>query len=119
MTTSINYRVTGHITFKGEQPKFCGDEILHISVRDSLRYDIPCIELGSKTILLYRGQQLPIYYQCYYEPNKAHMKFEELKTIPGGVTLSAQIERNDQLLYVNNTDIPLAEYKDIPLVKFE
>ncbi|CAF3583860.1 unnamed protein product [Rotaria sordida] len=119
MATLTRYQIHGQITIKGEQPKFHGDEILYISIRDSLRHDVPCIELGSKTIYLYQEQSLPIDYQCLYDPYKAHMKFSELKTIPGGITLSAHIERNDKLLYINNTDIPLADNINIQLVKVE
>ena len=119
MATPIKFQVRGQIKIKNEQPNFHGDEILYISVRDSLRHDVPCIELGSKSLHLYRGQSLPIDYQCSYEPNRAHMKFEEIKTIPGGVTLSARIERNEQLLYINDTDVPLADNIDIELVKVE
>ncbi len=119
MATSIKNRVHGQIKLKGEQANFRGDEILYISVRDTLRYDADCIVLGSTTIRLQKGQQLPINYQCLYDPNKAHMKFEQIKTIPGGITLSASIERNEQLLYKNDTDLPLAEEVDIELVKVE
>ncbi|CAF1300788.1 unnamed protein product [Rotaria sp. Silwood1] len=119
MATLIRYEVRGRITIKGEQPKFNGDEILYVSVRDSLRHDVPCIELGSQTIRLYRGQSLPIHYQFLYDPYKAHMKFSELKSIPGGITLSAGIERNENLLYINDTDISLADNIDIQLVKVE
>jgi uncharacterized lipoprotein YbaY len=115
MSTSVN----GQIKIKGEKPFFYGDEILYVSVRDSLRHDVECIELGSTTIRLNRGQSMPIDYQCFYDPNKAHMKFNEIKTIPGGITLAARIERNEQLLYVNDTDIPLTDYIDIQLVKVE
>ncbi|CAF2814806.1 unnamed protein product [Rotaria sp. Silwood2] len=119
MATLIRYEVHGRITIKGEQPKFYGDEILYISVRDSLRHDAPCIELGSQTIRLYREQSIPIDYQCLYDPYRAHMKFSEIKTIPGGITLSARIERNEKLLYINDTDIPLVDNIDIQLVKVE
>jgi uncharacterized lipoprotein YbaY len=119
MATTIKNRVHGQITIKGEQPNLRGDEILYISVRDSLRHDMECIELGSQTIQLKRGQVFPIDYRCLYDPKKAHMKFEEIKPIPGGITLSARIERNEQLLYINDTDIPLADDIDIQLVKIE
>jgi uncharacterized lipoprotein YbaY len=119
MATSIKNRVHGQIKIKGEPAHFQGDETLYISVRDTLRYDAECIELGSINIPLYPGQKMPINYQCSYDPNKAHMKFEEIKTIPGGITLSATIERNEQLLYANDTDLPLAEEVDIVLVKIE
>jgi uncharacterized lipoprotein YbaY len=119
MATSIKNHVHGQIKIKGEQPNFHGDEILYISVRDTLRYDADCIELGSTNIHLQKGQQMPINYRCSYDPNKAHMKFEQIKTIPGGITLSATIERNEQLLYTNDTDLPLAEQVDIELVKVE
>jgi uncharacterized lipoprotein YbaY len=119
MATLTKNRVHGQIKIKGEQPNFHGDEILHVSVRDTLRHDAECIELGSTNIYLYKEQKLPINYQCSYDPNKAHMKFEELKTIPGGITLSASIERKEQLLYTNDTDLPLAEEVDIELVKVE
>lgn len=119
MATSTQHRVHGQIKIKGEQANFRGDEILYISVRDTLRHDAECIELGSTNIRLRKGQQLPVNYQCSYDPNKAHMKFEQIKTIPGGITLSASIERNEQLLYTNDTDLPLAEEVDIELVKVE
>jgi uncharacterized lipoprotein YbaY len=119
MATSANNQVHGQIKIKGEKPFFQGDEILYVSVRDSLRHDIECIELGSTTIHLDKGQSIPIDYRCFYDPDKAHMKFKEIKTIPGGITLAARIERNDQLLYVNDTDISLADYIDIQLVKVE
>ena len=119
MATSIKNRVHGQVKIKGEQANFHGDEILYISVRDTLRYDADCIVLGSINIPLQKGQQMPINYQCSYDPNKAHMKFEQIKTIPGGITLSASIERNDKLLYANDTDLPLAEEIDIELVKVE
>jgi hypothetical protein len=111
--------VYGEIKIKGIQPIFHGDEILYISVRDSLRHDVDCIELGSKMIFLKKEQLLPIDYQLFYSPYRAHMKFDEIKTIPGGITLSARIERYDQLLYINNTSIPLAKHVDIQLVKIE
>jgi uncharacterized lipoprotein YbaY len=113
------YRIHGQIKIKGKQPNFHGDEILYISVRDSLRHDAECIELGSKTIRLYRGQSVPVDYQFFYDPKKAHMKFEEIRTIPGGVTLVARIERNEELLYINDTGIPLANNVDIDLVEVE
>jgi uncharacterized lipoprotein YbaY len=119
MATSIKNRVHGQIKIKGEQTNFHGDEILYISVRDTLRYDAECIVLGSTSICLEKGQKFPIDYRCLYDPNKAHMKFEQIKTIPGGITLSASIERNEQLLYRNDTDLPLAEEVDIELVKVE
>ncbi|CAF0769178.1 unnamed protein product [Adineta steineri] len=119
MATPLKNQVHGQITIKGEQANFHGDEILYISVRDSLRHDAECIELGSISINLYNGQRLPIYYQCSYEPKRAHMNFDQIKSIPGGITLSASIERNDKLLYVNDTDISLAEDVDIELVKVE
>ena len=119
MAAYIKHQVHGQIKIKGEQPFFHGDEILYISVRDSLRHDVECIELGSKTIRLYRKQFLPIDYQCLYDPYRAHMKFEQIKTIPGGITLSARIERYEQLLYVNDTNIPLAHKIDIQLVKVD
>jgi uncharacterized lipoprotein YbaY len=119
MSTSIKNRVHGQIKIKGEQANFNGDEILYVSVRDTLRHDAECIELGSTNISLHKGQQMPITYQCSYDPNKAHMKFEQIKTIPGGITLSASIERNEQLLYANDTDLPLAEEVNIQLVKIE
>lgn len=119
MATTIKNRVHGQIKIKGEQANFRGDEILYISVRDTLRHDADCIELGSTAIYLEKGQRMPINYQCSYDPNKAHMKFEQIKTIPGGITLSASIERDKQLLYTNDTDFPLAEEVDIELVKVE
>ncbi len=119
MTTTIKTRVHGQIKIKGEQANFHGDEILYVSVRDTLRHDAECIELGSVKIHLQKGQKMPINYQCSYDPNKAHMNFQQIKTIPGGVTLSASIERNEQLLYTNYTDLPLAEEVDIELVKIE
>jgi uncharacterized lipoprotein YbaY len=119
MARSIRYLVHGQIKIKSEQPYFYGDEILYISVRDSLQHDIDCIELGSKTLYLRKGQLLPINYQCFYDPYKAHMKFKELITIPGGITLSARIERNEQLLYINDTNVSLGNHVDIQLVKIE
>ncbi|CAF0722380.1 unnamed protein product [Rotaria sordida] len=119
MATFITNSVHGQIKIKGEQPNFHGDEILDMSVRDTLRYDAECIVLGSTNILLNKGQQMPIKYQCFYDPDKAHMKFEQIKSIPGGITLSASIERNGQLLYANNTDLPLAKEVNIELVKIE
>lgn len=119
MATTIKHEVHGQIRIKGDPVKFQGDELLHVSVRDTLRYDAECIELGSRTIRLTQDQTMPMNYRCYYDPRKAHMKFEEIKTIPGGITLTAYIERNDQLLYANNTDLPLADQVDIDLVKLE
>jgi uncharacterized lipoprotein YbaY len=119
MATSLKNLVHGQIKIKGEQPNFYGDEILYISVRDSLRHDRECIELGSRTIYLKKRQLFPIDYLCFYDPYKAHMKFNEIIKIPGGITLSARIERNDQLLYINNTDTALADNIDILLVKVE
>jgi len=119
MSASIRNLVHGEIRIKGIQPNFRGDEILYVSVRDSLRHDIECIELGSKIIFLRRGELFPIDYQLFYDPYRAHMKFEEIKTIPGGITLSARIERNGQLLYINNSGISLANHVDIQLVKIE
>jgi hypothetical protein len=98
MTTTIKTRVHGQIKIKGEQANFHGDEILYVSVRDTLRHDAECIELGSVKIHLQKGQKMPINYQCSYDPN---------------------IERNEQLLYTNDTDLPLAEEVDIELVKIE
>jgi len=119
MTTTIKNRVHGQINIRDEQPNFHGDEILYIGVRDTLRHDAECIELGSVKIRLQKGQKMPINYQCSYDPYKARMNFQQIKTIPGGITLLASIERNDQLLYTNNTDLPLAEEVDIQLVKIE
>ncbi|CAF2392824.1 unnamed protein product [Rotaria sp. Silwood2] len=119
MATFVTNNVHGQIKIKGEQVDFNGDEILDVSVRDTLRYDAECIILGSTNIRLHKEQQMPIKYQCYYDPNKAHMKFEQIKSIPGGITLSASIERNGQLLYANDTDLPLAEEVNIELVKIE
>ncbi|CAF0779954.1 unnamed protein product [Adineta ricciae] len=119
MANPLNNRVYGQVTIKNEHDNFRGDETLYISVRDSLRHDAECIELGSTTIQLRQGQRMPINYQCTFDPNKAHMKFEQIKSIPGGITLSASIERKDQLLYVNDTNLPLADEVDIQLVKVE
>jgi len=119
MATPLKNRVHGQVIIKGEQANFHGDEILYISVRDTLRHDAECIELGSTNIRLHKGQQMPIDYQFAYEPNKAHMKFDQIKSIPGGITLSASIECNDKLLYINATDLSLAEEVDIELVKAE
>ncbi|UJR35380.1 hypothetical protein I4U23_028137 [Adineta vaga] len=119
MANPPHNRVHGQITIKDEQENFQGNEILYISVRDSLRHDVECIELGSTTIHLRQGQQMPIQYQCIFDPSKAHMKFEQIKSIPGGITLSASIERNDKLLYINDTNIPLDDEIDIELVKVE
>ena len=119
MATSIKNLVHGQIKLRDEQANFQGDEILYVFIRDTLRHDADCIELGSTNIRLHKGQQMPINYQCLYDPNKAHMKFEQIKSIPGGITLSASIERNEQLLYVNNTDLSLAEEVNIELVKIE
>ncbi|CAF3232158.1 unnamed protein product [Rotaria socialis] len=119
MATPVKNSVHGQIKIKGEKAYFRGDEILCISVRDTLRYDAECIVLGSITIRLEQGHKMPIIYRCLYDPKKAHMEFDQIKSIPGGITLSATIERNDQLLYANNTDLPLAEEVDIELVKIE
>ena len=119
MSDPTKYRVHGQVTLKGAPVQFRGDEILYIFVRDTLRYDAECIELGSTSISLRKGQAMPVTYQCSYDPDKAHMRFEEIKTIPGGVTLSASIERNGQLLYKNDTDLPLAEQVNIQLVAIE
>lgn len=119
MTTSILNSVHGQIKIKGEQPKFDGNEILYVCVRDTLRYDADCIELGSTNIPLTKEQRMPIHYQCFYDPTKAHMNFQQIKSIPGGITLSASIERNDELLYANDTDHPLADEVNIQLVKIE
>lgn len=119
MATSIKYEVHGQIKIQGAPAKFRGNETLHVCVRDTLRYDVECVELGSRTIRLTPGQAMPMNYRCYYDPSKAHMKFEQIKTIPGGITLSAYIERDEQLLYTNITDLSLAERVDIDLVKIE
>lgn len=119
MATSVKHEVHGQIRIKGGPVKFRGDETLFVSVRDTLRYDAECIELGTRSINLTPGQTLPMYYRCYYDPNKAHMKFEQIKTIPGGITLSAFIERDEKLLYVNTTDLSLADCVDIELVPIE
>jgi len=119
MAAMIKNQVQGQIMIKDEQPSFRGDEILYIFVRDSLRHEMDCIELGSKIIRLSQGQSTPINFQILYNPNNAHMKFEEIKTIPGGVTLAATIERNENILYINNTNIALGENIDINLVKSE
>lgn len=119
MTTSIENRIQGQIQIKDEHPNLQGNEILYISIRDSLRHDAECIELGSQTIDLNKDQQFPMEYHCSYDPTKTHMKFEEMKTIPGGITVSATIERNDQILFINETDLPLADHIDIQLVKVE
>lgn len=115
----MKYSVHGQIKIKGLQPYFYGDEILYISIRDSLRHELPCIELGSRIINLYRGQRLPIDFRCFYDPDKARMKFAELKTIPGGITISVHIERNEQLLYVNERDLGLTDYANIQLVEVD
>ncbi|UJR10512.1 hypothetical protein I4U23_014715 [Adineta vaga] len=119
MALRIKNQVYGQIFIKDDHPTFTGDEMLYIFVRDSLRHETDCIELGSKTIQLHRGQSMPILFQCLYNPNQAHMKFNEIKTIPGGVTLAATIERNDEILYINSTDIPLNDNIDIQLIKNE
>lgn len=119
MALRLKNQVYGQILIKDDQPSFTGDEILYIFVRDSLQHDVDCIELGSKTIQLRPGQAMPIYFQCAYNPNQAHMNFEEMKVIPGSLTLSATIERNDEILYINNTDTPLLDRIDIHLVKHE
>jgi uncharacterized lipoprotein YbaY len=119
MATSNKNRLHGQIAIKGELPHFHGDEILHISVRDTLRHDAECIEMGYTNIRLRAGQQMPINYECSFDPDKAHMKFDQIKSIPGGVTLSARIERNEQLLYINDTSLSLADKVDIELVKVE
>lgn len=119
MTLAGKYSVHGQVKLKDQTETFNGDEILFIAVRDSLRYDAECIELGLRTINLEKGQKAPIFYQCSYDPNLAHMKFDEIKSIPGGITLSAGIERNGQLLYTNDTDSPLADQVDITLVKIQ
>jgi len=117
-TTTSNSSVCGRIQLKtNANETFQGDEILYIAVRDSLRYDAECIELGCRTIVLEKQQKFPIDFQCFYDPNLAHMKFDEIKTIPGGITLSATIERNGQLLFTNDTDLQLAEHVEITLVK--
>jgi uncharacterized lipoprotein YbaY len=119
MAAPLTNRVHGQAFIKGEPAEFHGNEILYISVRDSLRHDAECIELGSTTIPLRRGQHMPIGFQCAFDPNKAHMKFEQIRSIPGGITLSASIERQEKLLYINDTNIPLAEEVDIELVAVE
>ncbi|CAF0834414.1 unnamed protein product [Adineta steineri] len=117
MATSNKNQIYGQIIINNNEPNFNGDEILYISIRDSLRHEIDCIELGSKVIHLSKGQSMPIKFQCLYDPTKACMKFEEIKTIPGGITLAATIERNETILYINNTNISLGENINIPLVK--
>lgn len=115
----MEHYVRGKITLKEANVAFHGDEILYICVRDSLRYDVECIELGSTCISLQKKQQWPIDYQCSYDPDRAHMKFDEIKSIPGGITLSATIERNGQLLFTNFTDLPLASEVNIELMALE
>ena len=44
MATLIQNLVHGKIKIKDEQPNFHGDEILYISIRDSLQHDTECIE---------------------------------------------------------------------------
>lgn len=120
MATSIKRLVHGQVTIQGEQhTRLSGDEMLHISVRDALRHDQDWIELGSKSIPLKREQRFPIDYRCYYDPNQTQMKFEEIKTIPGALTVSARIEKNERILFINNTDRSLAGKCDIQLVKME
>ena len=119
MATPTENLVQGQIHIKDEQSHFQGNEILYISIRDSLRHDIECIELGSQTVHLNKNQQFPMEYRCFYDPMKTHMKFEEMKMIPGGITLSATIERDDQILFINETDLPIADRIDIQLVKVE
>lgn len=111
--------VHGKVTFKDENVQFLGNETLYIAVRDSLRYDADCIELGSISLPLIKGQKLPIMYRCDFDPDRAHMTFAQIKSIPGGVTLSATVERNGQLLYTNHTDLPLAAEVNIELVRVE
>ncbi|CAF0986221.1 unnamed protein product [Didymodactylos carnosus] len=111
--------VRGRILIKNGNSNFHGDEILYISVRDTLRHDVDCIELGNQNIRLRKGQQFPVDYECTYDPSKAHMKFEQIKSIPGGITMSARIERNEQLLFINDTSIPLSTNVDIELVKVD
>jgi uncharacterized lipoprotein YbaY len=119
MATSVKHEVHGQIRLQGEQMTFNGDETLHVCVRDTLRYDVDCIELGSRHVRLSSEQILPIDYRCYFDPKRAHMKFEQLKTIPGAITLTAFIERNEQLLYVNTTDYSLADRVDIELIQLD
>ncbi|CAF0867598.1 unnamed protein product [Adineta ricciae] len=119
MALRLKNQVYGQILIKDDQPTFTGDEILYIFVRESLQHDVDCTELGSKTIQLHRGQAMPIYFQCLYNPNQAHMNFEEIKAIPGGLTISVTIERNDEILYINNINTPLLDHINIQLVKHE
>ena len=119
MVTPIKHRVRGQITIRGERPSFQGNEVLYVAVRDTLRHDADCIELGSIEIPLQKGERMPIDYQFSYEPRRAHMKFDELIRIPGGITLCALIERNGELIYANNTDAALAEQVDIQLVNID
>ena len=119
MVTPIKHRVRGQITIRGVRPSFQGNEVLYVAVRDTLQHDADCIELGSIEIPLRKGQSMPIDYQFSYEPRKAHMKFDELKRIPGGITLCALIERNGELLYANNTDSALAEHVDMEVVNID
>ena len=109
MATSIKRLIHGKISIKNEQIQLTGNEKLYISIRDSLRHDIDCIEIGLQIIHLRQGQQFPIDYQCSYDPNKTQMKFEQLRTIPGALTISAMIEQDEQILYINDTDIPFEE----------
>ncbi|CAF1216708.1 unnamed protein product [Rotaria magnacalcarata] len=119
MATPLKNYVHGQINIKGEKAYFRGDEILCVSVRDTLRYDEECIILGSIAARLEQGQKMPLIYRCFYDPKKAHMEFDQIKSIPGGITVSATIERNDQLLYATDTDLRLAEEVDIELVKVQ
>lgn len=119
MATSIKRLIHGKISIKNEQIQLTGNEKLYISIRDSLRHDIDCIEIGLQIIHLRQGQQFPIDYQCSYDPNKTQMKFEQLRTIPGALTISAMIEQDEQILYINDTDIPFADECDIQLIKMD
>lgn len=119
MATPTENLVQGQIHIKDQSIDFQGNEILYISIRDSLRHDIECVELGSQTIQLNKNQTFPIAYRCFYDPRKTHMKFDEMKMIPGGITLSATIERDEQILFINETDLPLADQIDIQLIKVD
>ena len=80
---------------------FRGNEILEVSVVDASRMDVASITLGRQQIQLQPGQSFPIRFQFYYDKSRAG---------PGmhGLLMQARItNRNNQLLYINDTSIPL------------
>jgi len=82
---------------------FRGDEILEVSVVDASLMDAPSKLLGRQQIPLQPGQQFPIRFQFYYDHSRAGPGY-------GGLTMQARItNRNNQLMYINDTHIPLKD----------